>query len=80
MRRKPDSRHGARTEPGMRRPTVASRRSLNSGLARPVRPFMFDGLDVVDDFPQSIPVGQRELDVIETYLSALLDDALGRTE
>jgi len=41
---------------------------------------MFDGLDVVADFPQSLPVGQRELDVIETYLSALLDDALGRTE
>jgi hypothetical protein len=30
--------------------------------------------------PQVIPLGQRELDVIETYLAALLDDALGRTE
>jgi len=41
---------------------------------------MFDGPDVVDDLPQVIPVAQRELDVIETYLGALLDDALGRTE
>jgi hypothetical protein len=40
----------------------------------------FGGLDVVDDFPPVIPVAQRELEVIETYLSALLDDALGRTE
>jgi hypothetical protein len=89
MRRKPDSRYGARTELGMRRPAVASRhrhaevkpgRGLKSGMARPVRPFMFDGPDVVDDFPQVIPVVQRELDVIETYLGALLDDSLGRTE
>ena len=73
----------------MRRPAVASRhrhaevktgRGLKSGMARPVRPFMFDGPDVVDDFPQVIPVVQRELDVIETYLGALLDDSLGRTE
>jgi hypothetical protein len=32
---------------------------------------------VVDDFPHAIPVNPRELDVIETYLDALLDDALG---
>jgi len=32
--------------------------------------------DVVDDFPQVIPVTPRELDVIETFLDALLDDAL----
>jgi hypothetical protein len=80
MRRKPDLRYGAGTELGMRRLAVASRRSLNSGLARPARPFMFDGPDVVDDFPQSIPVAQHELDVIETYLGVLLDDVLGRTE
>jgi Ethanolamine utilization protein EutJ (predicted chaperonin) len=35
------------------------------------------GPDVVDDFPQAIPVISRELDVIETYLGALLDHALG---
>jgi hypothetical protein len=73
----------------MRRLAVASHhshaevkpgRGLKSGMARPVRPFMFDGPDVVDDFPKVIPVVQRELDVIETYLGALLDDSLGRTE
>jgi hypothetical protein len=41
---------------------------------------MFDGAEVVDDFPQAIPVASRELDVIETYLSALLDDVLSQTE
>lgn len=38
------------------------------------------GPKVVDDFFQAIPVAQRELDVIETYLGALLDDALGEPE
>ena len=32
--------------------------------------------DVVDDFPQEIPITRRELEVIETYLGALLDEAL----
>ena len=32
------------------------------------------------DLPQPIPVSQRELDVIETYLGDLLDEALGRPE
>src|SRR5262249_55650188 len=31
---------------------------------------------VVDDFPQEIPITRPELDVIETYLGALPDDAL----
>jgi hypothetical protein len=31
---------------------------------------------VVDDCPQAVPVTQRELDVIETYLSSPLDDLL----
>jgi hypothetical protein len=31
---------------------------------------------VVDDFPALIPVVQRELDIIETYLGVLLDDVL----
>lgn len=35
---------------------------------------------VVDDFPQEIPITRRELDLIETYLGALLDEALGVTE
>jgi len=92
MRRKPDSRYGARTEldagprqavAGRRRhPEVRPRRDLDPRLARPICPsgVAFDGPHVVDDLPQVIPVAQRELDVIETYLGALLDDALGRTE
>jgi hypothetical protein len=35
-------------------------------------------LAVVDDLPRRVPVSQRELDVIETYLGDLLDDALGQ--
>jgi hypothetical protein len=37
-------------------------------------------LHVTDDLPQAIPLAKRELDVIETYLGALLDDVLGRRE
>jgi hypothetical protein len=35
---------------------------------------------VVDGFPQAIPVLERELDVIETYLGSLLDQMLGHKE
>ena len=91
MRRKPNSRSETPTNPGnrrrqgvagQRRAKVQPRRGRKSRLARSIRPsgVMFDGPDVVDDLPQVIPVAQRELDVIETYLGALLDDALGRTE
>jgi hypothetical protein len=31
---------------------------------------------VVDNFPTVVPVSQRELDVLETYLGSLLDDLL----
>jgi hypothetical protein len=34
---------------------------------------------VVDDFPAVVPVTQREMDVLETYLGSLLDDMLKRT-
>ena len=34
---------------------------------------------VVDDFPAVVPVTQREIDVLETYLGSLLDDMLKRT-
>jgi hypothetical protein len=92
MRRKPDSRYRARTDLVIRRPAVVAgsrgraearpRRGLRSQLARPIRPsvVMFEGAEVVDDFPQAIPVAPRELEVIETYLGALLDDVLSQTE
>jgi hypothetical protein len=38
------------------------------------------GPEVVDDFPTAIPVTRGELEVIETYLGALLDDVLGKRE
>jgi hypothetical protein len=55
-----------------------ARRRRNSELARPIRrdAVTWAGPVVVDDFPQEIPITRRELDVIETYLGALLDDAL----
>lgn len=36
-------------------------------------------LSVVDDFPAAVPVTERELDVLETYLGSLLDDMLKRS-
>ena len=34
------------------------------------------GTQVVDDYPDLVPVTQRELDIVETYLGSLLDDLL----
>jgi hypothetical protein len=39
-----------------------------------------DGPQVVDDFPEVLPVTQGELDVIETYLGMGLDEILRRME
>jgi hypothetical protein len=36
-------------------------------------------VEVVDDLPSLVPVTQREVEVIETYLSALVDEALAGT-
>jgi hypothetical protein len=61
-----------------------ARRRLNPELARLGRPgavtFAKAGQAVVDNFPQDIPVAPPELDVIETYLGGLLDDALRERE
>jgi len=35
---------------------------------------------IVDDFPEVVPVTQRELDIIETYLGSMLDDMLKRMQ
>jgi hypothetical protein len=37
-------------------------------------------VEVVDDLPALVPVTQREIEVIETYLSALVDEALAGAE
>jgi hypothetical protein len=36
--------------------------------------------NVIDDFPEILPVLQRELDIIETYLGATLDQLLSELE
>lgn len=92
MRRKLDLHTGDRADPVTRRrhkvsgatgqAAVPARRWRNSDRARQIRPEAIALADpgVVDDFPAAIPVSQRELEVIETYLGDLLDGALGRPE
>jgi hypothetical protein len=63
-RRSPGARH-------LRRPPLIRRRAPTLVGAGP---------NVVDDFPAAIPVTRRELEVIETYLGALLDETLEKTE
>ena len=53
------------TEPG--RPIAGDRPGRNAGLV----------VEAVDDFPEKIPVTARELEVIESYLSAALDELSG---
>ena len=50
-------------EPG--RLVAADHPARNAGLA----------VEAVDDFPEAIPVTARELEVIETYLNAALDQS-----
>jgi hypothetical protein len=59
---------------GFRPPPRApqSRLRIPGGAANQVQP----AWDVVDDFPEDIPVMPRELKVIETYLAAVLDESL----
>jgi hypothetical protein len=58
-----------------------AQRRRNSEQARHRRDAVtWAGPVVVDDFPQEIPITRRELDVIETYLGALLDDVFGVPE
>jgi hypothetical protein len=58
-----------------------AQRRRNSELTRHRRDAVtWAGPIVIDDFPEEIPITRRELDVIETYLGALLDEALGVPE
>ena len=59
---------------GFRPPPRApqSRLRIPGGAANQVQP----AWDIVDDFPEDIPVMPRELKVIETYLAAVLDESL----
>ena len=86
VRPRPDGTRPTRQAQVQRRPRLHdgpnARRRLKSELTRPIRRGVVAWAcpDVVDDFPQEIPITQRELDVIETYLGALLEDALGNPE
>jgi hypothetical protein len=51
-------------------------RSRNRGLTAPVGFKLSKILQVTDDFPVLIPVVDRELDIIETYLGACLEQLL----
>jgi hypothetical protein len=53
---------------------------LDDRLGRRRSTLVAAGPDVVDDFPTAMPVTRGELEVIETYLGALLDEALGKRE
>jgi hypothetical protein len=53
----------------------------NAKLSRAPTEFVHKPLlNIVDDFPEAMPVLQRELDIIETYLGATLDQLLGQFE
>jgi hypothetical protein len=85
MRRKPVSR----PDPGIwrqgvsgskRQAAAAFRRGREANPVRANHAVGLPGLGIVDNLPECIPVSQRELDVIETYLGDLLDQALGRPQ
>jgi hypothetical protein len=90
VQRKLDGRYRDRSNPGIRRrqdvprrprrAQLHARRGRTSELARPIRPgpVKFAATEIFDNFSKTVPVAQRELDVIECYLSELLDEALGR--
>jgi hypothetical protein len=96
MERKAASKIQVLTEAELRRrqhaPTpVAQRTHPKKPGQRPRRPFNKKPISptalsavppdpVLDNFPNAIPVGGKELDVIETYLGALLDELMGPRE
>jgi len=68
------------------RPTDRARpqRDAKSEPACPVGPgwatITEPAFQVLDDLPRTIRLAERELDVIESYLGALLDEVLGQAE
>jgi hypothetical protein len=62
-----------RFQPRRRQRQDVGRHSREAGVSS-----RHDRPAVVDDLPRRVPVSQRELDVIETYLGDLLDEALGQ--
>jgi hypothetical protein len=66
-------------QPKLRREVPHARRRV------PIRPAVRQaihgpprGLKVVDDLAMSVPVGGREIEVLETYLGSIIDDFLDK--
>jgi hypothetical protein len=74
--RKPGSTLSARIDPDDVRSRYVSSSRAPGNLH--YRLYPLEGPQVIDDFGEDTPVTQRELDTIETYLGALLDDMLMR--
>ena len=79
MRREPSSTSVALIDAdGRRRESVGGSRKQGRPQVTP-RGTHPSCPQVVDNFPEVVPVTRRELDVIETYLGGLLDDMLKHT-
>lgn len=94
MRRKAVSRVGVRTEAesgpvqrDARRPVRRRPRPADPASPRPAGGFELGwgsrtapAPHIADNLPHPIPLAERELDLIESYLGALLDDILGQAD
>lgn len=76
MRRKPNSISASRVNREDNQHPSADDRYLRADRQQNSRKIARVSPEVVDDFPEFVPVLQRELDVIETYLGSLLDGLL----
>ena len=73
------ARHLTRSSPGQSRLARSNRTTEPGQVIATDQPIRNAGLAVeaVDDFPEAIPVTARELEVIETYLNADLEELSG---
>ena len=78
MRQKPASTSASRIIRDNHRHPSADGSRMRTDLQQGLRAAR-QCLQVIDDYPEIVPVTQRELDVIETYLGSLLDDLLKHT-
>jgi hypothetical protein len=76
MRRKPSSISASRVIRKDNQHPLAGGSHLRADRQQNPRTATRRWPEVVDDFPKIMPVMQRELDVIETYLGSLLDEFL----
>ena len=79
MRRKPSSTSASRMTRDNHRLPSADGSRMDADLQHEPHRAARHCPEVVDDYPEIVPVTQRELDVIETYLGSLLDDLLKHT-